>query len=417
MKGANKPRRPDTLALRGLEFAPAQTWGAIRLVPLVRPAVQGDLRLALRSYDEDFTIARLDGRPGGPGHGYVSFVPHALVVSWSDDGYPVAGFGASMRKIEPADDLKSAADRKAQSDRRVREERRAAARDGGSIGRVARIVHRMAKRESDHRLRILPLHLAMEGFLALHFGGPEIAWETYSQKAIRRGLSPRTETSIPGAAIAGMEDALRVFEIHDRQTGVMVFVADALASVFVLPHPDDYRALHRSLLEDFFGELLYRYGLLYPDVAPARAILDDSHVRILSDLRVSVAQMRADWAEFATVLANGALGRAVSVEDVRRLGPFSLERFSTSFELHQENHIGERIVREDGTVEYMKTFRLSDAQARRAHLLSVLAAHEWSLSDAAHALGGSRDDLVKRLENAGFGYLLAPGVREAARSH
>ncbi len=395
MKGAHKERRRDHLDLRGLEPAPAQTWGSIRLVPLVRREVREDLRLALRSYGEDVTIAMLDGRPGGPGHGYVSFVPHALVVSWSEDGSPVASFGASMRQAPSTP-------------------------DGVTFGRHARIVHRMAKREvgpraAPRRLRILPLHVAMEGFLSLCFGGPEIAWEEYSQRALRRGLSPRTETSIPGSAIVGMEDALRVFEIHEGQTGVMLFVADALAAVFVVPHPDDYRALHLSLLEDFFGELLYRYGLLYPDVPPARAVLDDSRVRVLADLRVSVAQMRADWAEYARSLANGALGREVLVEDVYRLGPFSLERFTTSLDLGAENHIGERIVREDGVVEYMKTFRLSDAQARRAYLLSLLAAQDWSLQATSDKLGCEPAELVKRLENAGFGYLLAPGVLESAR--
>jgi hypothetical protein len=383
VKGSLAARRTETLGLRGLDPAPAQTWGAIRLVPLIRREVREDLRLERRSYGEDLTIAELGGRPGGPGLSYMSFVPHGLVVSWNEDGTPVASMGASLRK---------------------------GAKDGVAFGGRVRLLHRMAKREDGRQLRLLPLHLAMEGFLALHFRMPEIAWPEYSRRAIRDGLDPRVETSRPGWTIEGLGEALRVFEIHEGQTGVLVFVADALASALVVPHPDDYRALHPSLLEDFFGELLYRYGLLYPDVPPVRTVIDEGAVRSISDLRAGLSRMRAEWAEFATLLAAGVLEREALVEQVYRLGPFRLDRFVTRLLLHEENHIGERIVREDGTVEYMKTFRLSDAQARRAHLLSELAAHDWHLDATAAALRGSREDLVRRLTNAGFGYLLAPGV-------
>ncbi len=40
-----------------------------------------------------------------------------------------------------------------------------------------------------------------------------------------------------------------------------------------------------------------------------------------------------------------------------------------AFYPNEECHIGERIVREDGTLEYLKTFRLSAAQVRRAYQL------------------------------------------------
>jgi len=386
VKGRSFPRRAEKLGLRGLEAAPAQTWGAFRLVPLIRREVREDLRLARRGYGEDVGVAMLGGRPGGPGHAYLSFVPHGLVVSWNEDGTPVASQGASLQK----------------------------GGDGVAIGRVVRLFHRMAKREDGRRLRLLPLHLAMEGFLALHFGMPEIAWPEYSRRALRRGLDPRVEESMSGGAIAGLEDALRVFEIREGQVGVLVLVADALASVFVVPHPDDYRALHPSLLQDFFGELLYRSGMLYPDVPPAKATIDEANVRSLSDLREAVAGMRRDWADFSALLASGVLKREALVEDVYGLGPFRLDRFVTRLDLHEENHIGERIVRDDGTLEYMKTFRLSDAQARRAHLMSVVAAHGWNLEEAAEELGGTLPELVRRLQNAGLGHVLSPAVIAAA---
>jgi hypothetical protein len=64
---------------------------------------------------------------------------------------------------------------------------------------------------------------------------------------------------------------LRVFEIHEGQCGVLVFVADHLASAFVVPHPEDYRLLHRTLIEDFYGELIFQSSHLHQDEHPHRA--------------------------------------------------------------------------------------------------------------------------------------------------
>ena len=55
-------------------------------------------------------------------------------------------------------------------------------------------------------------------------------------------------------------------------------------------------------------------------------------------------------------------------------------------------------------------------QCRRAFLLQQLAKHMWNLNACAAALNQSRDDLILRLEKAGFGYLLKKHVLEAARS-
>jgi hypothetical protein len=371
------------LGLEGLDAAPPQVFGNVRLVPLLRREVRPDLRLARRRYDEPLGVVEVD-----PRHVYCSFVPHGLVVSWSDHGAD-ACLGAALGR-----------------------------RDGAPLGRFVHVHHRMAKREGERALRLLPLHLAMEGFLALCFAGPEIAWPEYSRRALRSGLSPRVERSVSGAGLPGLADALRVFEIHERQAGVLVFVGDALASAFVVPHPDDYRALHRSLLADFYAEILVHYGYYYPELAPARALVDEADeagVRSLADLAARVDRMRREWADFSALLAAGVQDREARAQDVYELGPFRLERFVTELRLHEENHIGERIVRADGTVEYLKTYRLSDAQTRRAHLLAQLHDHEWRLPDTAAALHTSVPDLVRRVEYAGFGYLLKPDVRALAR--
>jgi transcriptional regulator of acetoin/glycerol metabolism len=72
-------------------------------------------------------------------------------------------------------------------------------------------------------------------------------------------------------------------------------------------------------------------------------------------------------------------------------------------------------MRDGGQIEYLKTFRLSAAQTRRAFLLSKLASQNWNIDATAALLGHTRDELIRRLEKAGFGYLLAAHVLQAAR--
>jgi hypothetical protein len=372
------------IALQGLELAPSQVWGGVRLVPLLRPHCPGDLRLSCRTYKDDETLVSLNDKTC-----YCSYIPHALIVSWSDDGLPVASFGGKINRFD-GKQFKA-----------------------GPIS--VRLMHRMARREEAHRLRFLPLNLAMEGFLALHFGGPDIAWEEYSRTALRDGLSCRSESSYSGYEITGLADALRIFEIHEQQVGVLIFVADALASAFVVSHPNDYRALHQTLIEDFYGELIYRYGYLYPHSVRMETTMDVQKISSLADIRQALENMRTEWANFQAGMAEGILERQVVSRHIYQIGPFQLQRFMTELELQQENHIGEAIVREDGTLEYLKTYRLSQAQVRRAHLLNQLANHSWNMSTTALALHLTYEEFLLRLEQAGFGYLVKESILKAAR--
>ncbi len=362
------------VALTGLRPAPAQQWGGVRLVPLLREHVHGDLRLSQRKTPA--AVVDL-----GDGTAYFAFMPHAFILDWSADGQPLAAHGAQLR-----------------------------ARDSRTPPRQTALLHRMAKREDRSALRFVPLHLAMEGFLSLHFGGPDVAWTEYSREALSRGLSPRSERSIAGVWLAGLADALRVFEIHEHQVGVLVFVADALASAFVVPHPEDYRALHRSLLADFYGELLYQYGLLHIAVQSIDLRIDAAKVHSLADLRTAVRRGRDEWHEHTALLTTGLLERSTRWQTVHRAGPFRLRRFIGELQPDRESHIGEAIVRADGELEYLKTYRLSAAQIRRAYLLERLAAHEWHLGATAEALGDTYEGLLVRLRNAGFGHLLKPHI-------
>ncbi|MBG0830288.1 hypothetical protein HS041_21210 [Planomonospora sp. ID67723] len=374
------------LALTGLSTRPAQAWGGVRLVPLVREEPIEDLRLDARLYDAEFGIVEVDARSA-----YFSYIPHGFVASWTRDGTPAAAYGTQLRG--PAE------------------------RDRAPSRVPLRFHRRMARRAGKNRLRFLPLHLALEGYLALHFGGPEIAWEEWSRRAIDRGLSPRVEEAYAGAAVRGLGDALRVFEIHPGQCGVLVYAADALAAAFVVPHPDDYRALHSTLVHDLYGELIYHYAMLSMPVPDFRARIADATVRSLADLRAQARGQQDEWAAFHDqVMADGLLGADYTYQHVYTMGEYRLSRFLPSFERQRENHIGELITDGAGRLAYLKTFRLSENQVRRGHLLTRLAADGWNLADTAVTLGVTEPELGLRIEAAGFGHLLRRDVLDRYRA-
>lgn len=383
----------SNIDLTGLEIAPSQVFGSVRLVPLLREGPGGDLRLAPRRYREDTTIVALTGnRLAEPGTAYFSYVPHGLILSWTEDGAAAeVAFGGQIGKQEGL-------------------------RGDKNPFRTTRVLHRMAKREEGNRLRLLPLHLAMEGFLEMFFSGPPIAWEEYTRQALRDGLSPRSESAVPGQYLNGLEEALRVFEIHERQVGVLIFVAEALASAFVTSDPADYRLLHLTLLQDFYGELIYQYGVLYNTTIPFAVAIDDENILDLAGLRLAAEKARAQWGAFHGFQAGDLIERQALVQRVYTMGPFTLERFITDLDPSRENHIGERILRTTtGELQYMKTYRLTASQTRRVYLLSKLAACNWNLDAAAALLGTDRNGLILRLTKAGFGYLLKPDVLAAAQ--
>ncbi|WP_433891421.1 ARPP-2 domain-containing protein [Streptomyces sp. CA-111067] len=385
------------LDLAGLTSGPAQVWGGIRLVPLLRAEPVPGLRLHAELYGPGLGVVQV-----GPRTDYVSYIPHGFVADWgagSGDPGPSAAYGTQLGG---------------------QDQRHGRGRPHGADEPVAymplRAHRRMARREAKHRLRFLPLHLALDGYLALHFGGPVIAWEEWSRRAIRSGLSPRAEEAYAGTEVRGLGDALRMFEIHPGQCGVLLYAADALAAAFVVPHPDDYRALHSTMVQDLYGELIHQYALLsapVPDFVPRLG--DD--VRSLADLRDAVTQQQRAWADFHDgTMAAGLLDPAYTAQRVYRAGPFTLNRFLPDFRLGEENHIGETITTPDGHLAYLKTFRLSQTQTRRGHLLTRLAAHDWHLPRTAEALHLTEPQLALRLESAGFASLLRQDILDAYRA-
>ncbi|MEU1881646.1 hypothetical protein ABZ470_30460 [Streptosporangium sp. NPDC020072] len=374
------------LTLTGLSTRPAQVWGGVRLVPLVRQEPIEDLRLSAQIHEEEFGLVEV-----APRAAYLSYIPHGFVADWTRDGSPAAAYGTQLRG--PAE------------------------RDHVPSGMPLHFHRRMARRTGRNRLRFLPLHLALEGYLSLHFGGPEIAWEEWSRRAIDQGLSPRVEESYSGAEVRGLRDALRIFEIHPGQCGVLVYVADALASAFVVPHPDDYRALHTTLLHDLYGELIHHYAMYSVAVPDFRARIVDAQVGSLADLRARARERQEEWASFHDgVMANGLLRTDHTYQRVYEMDGYRLSRFLPSFERRQENHIGELITDGAGRLAYLKTFRLSENQVRRGHLLTRLAACGWNLAETSAALGMTEHELALRIEGAGFGHLLRQDILDRYRA-
>jgi hypothetical protein len=366
-----------TIALEDLELAPSQTWGAVRLVPLIRRNFREDLRLTKRNYHSVVSV-EIDRRTN-----YYSYVPHGLVLNWTDDGTPVAALGGKLGK-QSAD------------------------------FRGIQTLRRMAQREDKNTLRFLPSEMAMEGFLAMFFNGPNIAWQDYSRRALANGLSPRAEYSISGYSIGDLSEALRVFEVHEQQVGVLLFVGEILATAFIVPHPADYRALHQTLLMDAYGETFYYYGL-YGHAQELSLSIDDNSVHSLADLRMEIDRIRRDWNDFQSIMASDLLQRAIQSHQIYQAGEFSLQRFVTDLDKNLTNYIGESIVDDRGSLQYLKIYGLSAAQTRRAYLLQQLNRSQWHLERAAIALNTTLEDLVDRIEKANLGYIINNEVREKAR--
>lgn len=374
----------NRLELTGLTARPSQVWGGIRLVPLVRERPVEGLRL----HQEVYTGHGFGAVEVGPRTHYTSYIPHGFVADWSGEGDRTATYGTQLAAHDSAG-------------------------TGSAPPRTVRLPrhrhHRMAKRQPGDRLRFLPLHLALDGYLSLHFGGPSTAWEEWSRQALRDGLSPRAEDAYMGWSVRGLGDALRAFEIHPGQCGVMVYAADALAAAFVVPHADDYRLLHPSLIQDLYGELVHQYALYGAPVADFGArIPDGPRLDTLAGLRAAAQEQEREWSEaHDTLFAGELLDTSYGFDRVYRMGSFTLWRFLPPFLRNRGGqHIGETITDHKGQVAYLKTFRLSEAQIRRGHLLQRLADADWFLPHAAVALGTSEEELVRRIRKAGFESLL-----------
>jgi ARPP-2 len=352
--------------LQGCRILPGQVWGSVRVAGIVRDEVVGDLRLTPKEHD-DWNVRSTYERAD-----FFSYMPRAYVLSWENDGSTVATAETHLGKHRPL-----------------------------KMGKLWR-------RRSKRSLAFLPQSLAIEGFLVRHFKGPNIAWLDYEREVRRGSLGVRLERTLPGWYLNGLLEALRLFEFGPNQVGAAVFFDEELINCFVTPHPADYARLHDSLLEDLYPEHLVHYGYLR-DHKPSLA-LDLDAISDLASLRTQFQKAHRELAGQEVYRLEGLLGRALEGERLFKCGPFHLERFTTALG-EGDNFCGEVITRGDGTVEYLKMYRLSRAQSNRLLFLQTLAMHDWELAAAAQELQfPGADGMARALVSVDLGYLLNPGV-------
>ncbi len=378
----------DVFQSSGLSTAPAQVWRTLRLVPIISNEICSDLRLARKVYDDCATAVELSQNMA-----YYSYIPHAYVLEWDAEGIPHALTDTQLSKS-----------------------------DGKRWkGLPVRSMPRMAKHEKSskgkRRLRFLPLHLAMEGYLASYFNAPTVDWrDDYLRYTVSHGLSPSWENVLSGEYLLGLEEALRVFEMHERQVGLLLFVADALAAAIVYPHPADYRCLHRSLLSDFFCEtIVYHYAHL-PYQAQPFSLPAAGELTSWQDYQQRLQMLKSELDDFQHWMAADVLYQALQLQRVQSIGPYALERFITHLNNpDQDAHMGELIRDSQGRLAYLKTCALTRDQVRRVWYLQLLNQHNWHLETAAASQNINRETLILKLDRCGLGRLLQPKLIDQAR--
>jgi len=365
---------PQHLSLKGLTLLPSQALGAFRVVPVAREVSREDLRLASVE-SKRRAIVKLNKRDA-----YVGYIPHGLVLTWGERAGDKTLLGGVLSEAK---------------------------KELSPKNQPFSLVDKLIKREDKHALRFLPLHVALEGFLALGFGGPEIAWKEYSKATLKYGLSPRFESVVSAAAMASYRETLSMFEIAEGQVGSLIFCQDALVSAFVLSHPEDYQALHMSLLSDFICEQLYHYALL-PTQAQANEVqLKGEGVTSLAELERALDEGCRALEANSSFMSDRVFQTELEYQQLYRVHDFTFYRFLSDMQANRDNHIGETIIDDSGCVQYLKTYRLSTAQAKRGYLLKHLKEHDWHLDRTAQALNTDRSTLIARLKSAGFDHLLA----------
>lgn len=364
-----------TLPLPGIEALPSQPFGPLHLVPLMRTAPPVDLPLipVARPWITDDDT-----------HSGVVLVPHGAVTGF-DGSAPLVAYSTQIVNAHNAE-------------RRVR---------------TARMDYPIGRRDASSRVRMLPMHLSLEGALLSTFDASPETWARRSKVRVYDG-SVRSERS----AASVVESALRTFELHPAQCGALVYAADTLLAAFVAPSPEVYAELHRAIVGDLLGGTMQLY-LSRHDAAerPFKLELGGAAIRTLDDLRLALARTRAPWPTAVSALREGLSKTPLVTRGSTRAQPYTVRRFSTGLTLDGGNALGEVVTRDDGAIAWLSFLRLSDAQTRRAYLLAELAAAGWSPETlAARRKGGAVDDTEKQLLNAGFEHVLAvmsPGRAKA----
>ena len=350
------------LAMPDIEALPSQPFGPLHLVPLARARAVEGLSLA---------VMRGDALDDG-----VALAPHGVVTGF-EGASPRVAYGTQVLNVR------------------------------GGVTRDVRappLTYGLARRDATSRVRMLPLGLALEGLLLACFDARPEAWTRRSQQRTL-ARSVRAERSLE----AVVESALRTFERDARQCGLLLYAADTLLAAYVAPSPAVYAALHRALVGDLLGGAL-QYYLTQHDAAPRpfTLTLPGAAIRTFADLRLALARSRAPWPAAAAALRDGIAPSPLTVRASTKVQQFTLRRFTTSLALGQGNGLGEVVHRNDHALAWLSYLRLSDAQTRRAYLVSEFAAAGWSVRTLAarRTRGAGVADLEKQLRGAGLEHLL-----------
>ncbi len=71
-------------------------------------------------------------------------------------------------------------------------------------------------------------------------------------------------------------------------------------------------------------------------------------------------------------------------------------------------------MRDNGEVEYLHTYRLSETQIHLVYYLGKLDENNWNLKQIAKALSCTENEFIQKMEKVGFGYLFTQQLRHQA---
>lgn len=349
----------------GLKTAPSQIWKSVRLVPVIAESIVDDLHLAPHKALA-WTWAGYDKNKS-----YSAFVPYGLVLS--------EGKAAAQTQLG------------------------AAGQQWQGVG--LRYLDRMVQRKSQ-QLHFLPQHLGVAAFLANNFKAPEIYWrDFYSRKALREGLSPRYLQGLSGEALVGLDEALRVFEIHARQVGMLLFFGDVLAAAVIYPHPSDYRLLHSFLLQEVYAQDLWWASYYYRELPALEPPELAQPPQQLADLSRFLDQQIGFLTDFEAWMASPVLDVPLARKVHYQWQQYQLQSWIGPLHYGQPGFAGEMIVSEQ-RLAYLHSFRLEPKQVNEAWVLQQLAQHQWNPEATAKALGFSFNQWVRRMDKVGLGRIV-----------
>jgi hypothetical protein len=369
---ASTPLKIDDFSLEGVEIAPPQVFGHIRLVPLIRTQFRTDLRIATypRTHQGDYKS------PTG-------YLPHSMVLAWGEKGVAETCWGTQLIQLDP--ESVGAYDEIRRSELPYFK------------GNVADMGH----------LNMIGWNLALEGLLALYQRSPDWLWPEYARDVQRLGSWARLDLGYHGSEIHGLMESLRMVERCTNQCGMILFVANTLTSLCLTSHPDDYQQIHHGLVMESYGELIRHYSR-YPswedDEAP---IICPEKVHSLEDLEREVELLRSYWSDLSLWMGQELFHKKLRTDRVAHLGKFRLLRFATEWEINGGNFVGEMIHDSTKNIQFLKAYRLSRVQTERAIVMEKLIKCHWDLNQTARVLElKNKEALCKRMTKLGLGYLL-----------